>query len=71
MWKAAEHLLQNSQLYKDLNIQIKTAWLNKHVGNNSCLKHFVQNTNLPLDADEQSENVSSEEDADNNIQATR
>ena len=69
VWKAAEYVLQNSQLYKDLNIQINTAWLNEHVGNNSCLKHFVQYTNLSLDADEQSENVSSEEDTNNNIQA--
>ena len=66
--KAAEYLLQNSQLCKDLNIQINTAWLNEHIGNNSCLKHFVQNLNLSLDADEQSENVSSEEDTDNNVQ---
>ena len=48
VWKTAEYLLQNSQLYKDLNIQINTAWLNEHVGNNSCLLNILYKTQLAI-----------------------
>lgn len=67
VWKAAEYLTQNSQLYKDLNIQIDTNWLHEQVGSQRHLRHFIHKENTSTDIEEQSENLSSDDETSHDI----